>query len=192
MAKTTRSFIAIALNENLHKELESLQAKLKAADADVKWVKSENIHLTLKFLGNITDEQIEDVKNVFKKMGSNFKNYSIHLAGVGAFPKIQYPRVIWVGMDEGVEETDKIYKSIEEELNKKGFAKEKRSFSPHLTLGRVRSPKNRQQLTKAVEKEKNFSSSSKLLVGEIILFKSILTPKGSIYEPMFKTTLVKT
>ncbi len=192
MAKTTRSFIAIALNENLHKELESLQVKLKAADADVKWVKPENIHLTLKFLGNIIDEQIEKVKNTVKKITSDFKTYQIHLAEIGAFPKISYPRVIWAGMDEGVDKTGDIYQSIEEELSKKRFEKEKRPFSPHLTLGRVRSAKNRQRLIKTIEKEKNFSSSSKLLVEEIVLFKSTLTPKGSIYEPIFKGSLVKT
>lgn len=192
MAKTTRSFIAIALNENLHKELESLQAKLKTADADVKWVKPENIHLTLKFLGNITDEQIEKVKNSLKKIATNFQSYQIHLKEIGAFPKISYPRVIWVGMDEGAKTTNKIYQSIEEELTKKGFEKEKRPLSPHLTLGRVRSGKNRQNLIRVIEKEKDFSSPSKLLVEEIVLFKSTLTPKGSIYEPIFKGSLVKT
>lgn len=192
MSKTTRAFIAIRLNENLHKELESLQAKLKAADADVKWVKPENIHLTLKFLGNITDEQIEKVKNTVKKIASDFKTYQIHLAEIGAFPKISYPRVIWAGMDEGADKTGNIYQSIEEELSKKRFEKEKRPFSPHLTLGRVRSAKNRQRLIKTIEKEKNFSSSSKLLVEDIVLFKSTLTPKGSIYEPIFKGSLVKT
>ena len=192
MSKTTRAFIAIKLNEQLHKELEQLQNKLKVADADIKWVKPENIHLTLKFLGNVTDEQIEKVKNTLKKIASDIQSYQIHLAEIGAFPKLSYPRVIWVGMDEGAEECKALAKSTEDAMEKLGFEKEKRSFSPHLTLGRVRSAKNRQPLIKTVEKEKNFSSSSKLLVEEIVLFKSTLTPKGPIYEPMFKGNLVKT
>ena len=190
--KTTRSFIAIPLNEGLHGELAQLQNKLKAANADVKWVKPENIHITLKFLGNITDEQIEQVKNSLKNAVSGLKPYSIHLAEIGAFQKISYARVIWVGMDEGAEETKKIYQAIEEELSKGGFPKEKRPFSPHLTLGRVHSGKNKQGLINVVEKEKSFSSSEKLSVGEIILFKSILSSVGPTYEPMFKGSLVKT
>ena len=105
--------MAIPLNEQLHKELGQLQDKLKIANADVKWVKPENIHLTLKFLGNITDEQIEQVKNSLKSAASGFQPYSIHLAQIGAFPKISYARVIWVGMDEGAEETKKIYQAFE-------------------------------------------------------------------------------
>jgi len=97
-----------------------------------------------------------------------------------------------VGMDEGAEETKKIYQAIEEELSKNAFAKEKRSFSPHLTLGRVRSGKNKQGLINVVKKEKDFSATSKISVEEIVLFKSTLSSAGPAYEPMFKGNLVKT
>ncbi|MBN1405080.1 MAG: RNA 2',3'-cyclic phosphodiesterase [Candidatus Omnitrophica bacterium] len=189
---TTRAFIAIALNEQLHKELACLQAKLKSSEADVKWVEPRNIHLTLKFLGNITDEQIGQVKNAIEKTASKFSVYSIHLAQIGAFPKIEYPRVIWVGMDEGRKETTEIYKALKQELSEIGFPEEERTFSPHLTLGRVRSLKNKQQLAKIMEQEKNFNSTGRVLVTEIILFKSTLKRTGSVYDPIFKGSLIKT
>jgi RNA 2',3'-cyclic 3'-phosphodiesterase len=191
MGETTRSFIAIALNEQIHKELEQLQNKLKTSNADVKWVAPENIHITLKFLGNITDKQIEQVKDSIKEIASNLKQYNIHFATIGGFPTITSPRVVWVGMDEGVDETSDIYDAIEEQLTKIGFNKEKRPFSPHLTLGRVRSPNNRQRLTEIMEREKGFSSSLRLLVREVILFKSTLTPKGPVYDAIFKASLAK-
>ena len=199
MDKIARAFIAIALNKTLYKELAVLQQKLKASNADVKWVAPENIHITLKFLGNITDEQIETVKDALKKSCAQFKSYDTSLKGIGAFPDFLSPRVIWVGMDEGSKQTSLICDSIEENLAKAGFPKEERKFSAHLTLGRVRpsagsgqgSFKNKQKLAEVIEKEKSFYSSEKLSVQEIILFKSTLTGSGSIYEPILKTTLVK-
>ncbi|MFH0732682.1 MAG: RNA 2',3'-cyclic phosphodiesterase [Candidatus Omnitrophota bacterium] len=189
---TTRAFIAISLTRQLHDELSILQDKLKQSNADVKWSEPENIHLTLKFLGNITDEQIKNVVLSLKKISSGFNAFSVHLAQVGAFPKTSYPRVIWVGMDEGAETVKRLNQSIENELEALGLRKETREFSCHLTLGRVRSVKNKQGLTNIIEKEKDFTSAYRVLIEDIILFKSTLTKKGPIYEPIFKGSLIKT
>lgn len=179
-----RTFIAIPFIEQAYQELAQLQDKLCKSNADVKWVEPANIHLTLKFLGEIDDEQVVKIKTSLDEIVKNHRPFNIHLAKIGAFPKLSYPRVVWVAIDEGCQECKTLAKSIEEAMEKLGFKKEERPFSPHLTLGRVRSAKNKPQLIAAIEKEKDFAAQNKVSVGKIILFQSTLTPKGSIYTPL--------
>lgn len=185
-----RTFIAIDLSEEAKRELAKLQSELKKSNADVKWVEPENVHLTLKFLGEVTDEYVIKVKEVLDKIASQFKPYEIMLSGIGAFPKLDYPRVIWVGIEKGKIETKEIADKIEEELSKLDFQKEDREFSAHLTIGRVRSPKNKQTL-----KEKLQTLDCKLytvnctLVSSINLYQSTLTPQGPLYTCLHKVNL---
>jgi len=188
-SETLRTFIAIELSEELRQELRKLQQELKQSNIDAKWVKSENIHLTLKFLGNIDLNQIEQTKNILKETSRQVKPFHLHLSGVGAFPKLDYPRVLWVGVDEGENETTEIAKRLEEDLEKIGFQKENRPFSPHLTLARIHGSKNKDKL-KSLIQQTTFISKNKTYVDKVTLFKSTLTPKGSIYniihqQPLF-------
>lgn len=184
-----RAFIAIPLTEQVHQELAHLQDKLRKSNADVKWVEPSNIHLTLKFIGEIDEEQVEKIKASLDEIAKNRHCFDIHLAKVGAFPKISYPRVVWAGIDEGYEECKTLAKSVEDTMERLGFKKEERDFSPHLTLGRVRSSKNKAQLMACLEKEKDFVSPGKVSVSKIILFQSTLTPKGPVYAPLKKFPL---
>lgn len=185
-----RTFIAIPLTEQTHQELARLQDNLYKSGADVKWVVSSNIHLTLKFLGEVDDEQVEKVKASLAGIVKQHRPFNIRLAKIGAFPKISSPRVVWVGIDEGYEECKALAKSIEDAMGKLGFEKEERAFSPHLTLGRVRSSKNKAQLIACIEKEKDFAFHDKVSVDKVMLFASTLTPKGSIYTPLKDFPLV--
>lgn len=185
-----RAFIAIPLTEQVHQELAHLQDKLRKSNADVKWVEPFNIHLTLKFLGEIDEEQVEKIKVSLDEIAKNRHCFDIHLAKVGAFPKISYPRIVWVGIDEGYEECKALAEATEDAMERLGFKKEDRPFSPHLTLGRVRSAKNKTQLMACLEKEKDFPSQSKVSVSKIILFQSILTPKGPAYTPLKEFPLI--
>lgn len=185
-----RTFIAIPLTELIHQELGRLQNSLRESDADLKWTAPFNIHLTLKFLGEINDEQTVKIEASLNEIVKGRQPFNIHLAKIGAFPKIFYPRVVWVGIDEGYEECKALAKSIERAMEKLGFEKEKRAFSPHLTLGRVRSAKNKAQLITCIEKEKDFASQSKVSVSKIILFQSTLTPKGPIYTSLKEFPLI--
>ncbi|MFH1868524.1 MAG: RNA 2',3'-cyclic phosphodiesterase [Candidatus Omnitrophota bacterium] len=184
-----RTFIAIALTEEAHEELSSLQDSLRKSGADIKWVKPDHIHLTLKFLGEIDEEQAAEIKASIDETVKNQKPFDIHLAKIGAFPRIAFPKIVWVGIDEGSQGCMALAKSVEEAMQRLGFEKEKRPFSPHLTLGRVRSLKNNSQLTSAVEKEKDFSSQTKVSINKITLFQSTLTPKGPIYTPLKEFSL---
>jgi len=183
-----RSFIAIKLNDEVRAGLGVVIDKLKESGADVKWVKLENIHLTLKFLGSISAEEIEGVKAILDKAKDRFKKFSIDISKVGAFPKISFPKVVWAGVSENADILKQIYLFLEEELEKKGFQKEDRPFSPHLTIGRVKSPKNRPSLKSSIENLKD-SSFKSLDVTEISLLQSKLTPQGPIYTPLHQIHL---
>ena len=184
-----RSFIAIELNKDIKEELAKLIEKLKSSGADVKWVAPENIHVTLKFLGNISQEKIERIKGVLDKNKERFKTFSLTIAGIGAFPKLSFPRVIWVGIDEGKDSAKKIYYFLEAELEKEGFPKEERPFSPHITIGRVNSIKNKEGLKSAIENLK-FAAAKTLDVDHVTLFQSTLTPKGPIYTPLYQAKFI--
>ncbi len=190
MSDTLRTFIAIELTNELHEELHILQQEFKKSDIDAKWVEANNIHLTLKFLGNVDTGQIEKIKDILEEISKQTKPFYLHLAGVGAFPKLDYPRVLWVGIDEGKNETIEIAKKLEEELEKIGFQKENRPFSLHLTLARIRSPKNKDKLKVLVE-QTSFTSNNKVYVNKLTLFKSTLTLQGSIYETIQQVNLIK-
>ena len=174
-----RAFIAMELSDKMRNELHRLQEKLKEESRDIKWVKPENIHLTLKFLGEIDDERIETVKAALGAISSRNQSFEISLFKLGAFPGLDDPRVIWVGIDKSCSLVESIALSIEKDLGEKGFPPEERAFSAHLTLGRVKSGRNRSDL-----KNKLLSievGQETALVDRITLFRSTLTPEGPIY-----------
>ena len=182
-----RAFIAIELSDEIKESLARLQKRLKESAADIKWVDPHNVHLTLKFLGDIEDAKIEDIKTLLDNAASQFSAFEIKLSALGAFPNEKNPRVIWVGLSSGVAESEKIAASIESGAEKIGFPKEDRPFSAHLTLGRTRSGKNKDSL-----KEKLASTAVKPLacaVSGITLFQSTLTPKGPIYTSIHQAPL---
>lgn len=184
MEQSIRTFIAIELNQETHSELSSLQSALKKSDADVKWVTPEIIHLTLKFLGYIDGEKINEVQKILSEVVKNFKPFALSLKEIGAFPKLDYPRVIWAGVDEGKDEAKLIAKELEDKLEKIGIPKEDREFHPHITLGRVKSPKNKDKLKNIIETTR-FEPKSKVNVDHLTLFKSQLATQGPIYTPLF-------
>ncbi|MEA3369610.1 MAG: RNA 2',3'-cyclic phosphodiesterase [Candidatus Ratteibacteria bacterium] len=180
MNQGNRVFIAISLSEAISKKIEVIQDKLKKTKADVRWVKPANIHLTLKFLGNITPEQISGLKQGLEKIARKFQPFSIFIEEMGSFPSIDSPRVIWVGISRGKEILNKMNKAIEDDLAKIGFPREERAFHPHLTLGRCRSSKHRSQLAKQIKTESAFLGA--LAVDRISIYKSLLTSEGPVYS----------
>ena len=182
-----RTFIALELSDEIKNELSRLEGELKKVGGDIKWVKPKNIHLTLKFLGDVDDGKIEQIKKILDQISSQNKAFEISLFKLGAFPNVDNPRVIWVGLDKGCSDAEQIAQSVEDELSKIGFEKESRPFSAHFTLGRVKSGKN-----KAALKE-SFSSAlprpKSCAINNITLFQSTLTPKGPIYNSLHKANL---
>jgi 2'-5' RNA ligase len=186
--KTIRAFIAVELDNQAKNIVRQVQNSLKKSEADVKWVMPENCHLTLKFLGDTTSADIEQIKTAMPKACDGFSTFSITIKQIGAFPRIESPRIIWI---EALSEDDIVKKlagSIEDELEKLGFEKENRTFKSHVTIGRVRSPRNRTALKDALKKHV-LESNLKQKVTRIKLFKSTLTPKGPEYEELFSAEL---
>lgn len=178
-----RTFIALELSEEIREELLRLQNELKKIDADVKWVNTENIHLTLKFLGEAEEARIAVVKEALAGIASRFKPFEMSLFKLGAFPDLHRIRVIWVGLDKGCSDAEQIAQSIEAELDKAGFAKEDRAFRAHLTLGRVKTGRNKITLT---DKISSLEVEPKhCTINNITLLKSTLTPHGPIYTPLY-------
>jgi len=186
-----RTFIAITLPKEIGDSLSRLQEQLKTSGADVKWVNPQNIHLTLKFLGEIDDKKLDKVNQILDDVIKDKNNFYIRLSSIGAFPKINFPRVIWIGIDKGDMETKQIAKVLEERVAKTGIPSESRPFSSHITLGRVRSSLNRERLVKNLDNlVHNFGEENlEFLVDRITLFKSTLTPKGPIYEVLKEANL---
>lgn len=181
--ETIRTFVAIELNREIQNRLSQLQEKLNPANADVKWVGGDKIHLTLKFLGNIATTQLEQVNAGVIKVLDGWQPFKLAFGGVGAFPNLRVPRVIWVGVVKGQEELIKLAKGLEEEFTQYNFSLENRSFSPHLTLGRIRSPRGRGQLVELL-RNADASDLGSQKVEKVIIFRSDLRPEGSIYTPL--------
>ncbi len=183
-----RAFIAIELSPEIVDCLAQIQSHLKYSGADVKWIETGNIHLTLKFLGDITEEKCVEVRSVLDETGRSFKPFEISIKDIGAFPNINYPRVIWVGLDNGANESKALAEKIGEKLLEIGFQKEPRPFAPHLTIGRVRSPKNKEALKEKIGNAQLPIIKSHL-VSSVALFQSMLSTKGPVYTKLHEARL---
>ena len=181
--ESLRTFIAIHLTPEIQDILKKIQLDLKKTGADVKWVQPHNIHLTLKFLGDVSLDKIDELKKVIQKSIEGTKAFEFQITSIGAFPKVEAPRVVWVGVNQGKSQIKTLADSLEKSLETIGFAKEDRDFEAHITLGRVRSSLNRFALSKAIEQYPMPALPSQK-AESIVLFKSTLTPQGPIYESL--------
>lgn len=186
-----RTFIAIELPKEIKEYLAGIQDKLKAAQADVKWVEPKNIHLTLKFLGDRDDKKIEKIKAIIEEITQSKNTFQICVSSLGAFPKISSPRVIWVGLDQGDAETINLAQGLEEKIAKIGIPKEDHPFSSHITIGRTRSGLNVEKLAEMLTNMAGLMPQS-FKAAKITLFKSTLTAYGPIYEALKEANLKNT
>jgi 2'-5' RNA ligase len=178
-----RSFLAIELPKPILRKIEEVQGDLRLTRADVRWVNPEKIHLTLKFFGDIEESRIDPIVKSIEKPVKNTLPFSLKVRGVGAFPQMKNPRVIWMGLVEEREALSSLQKQIETQLEEIGFQPEDRSFRPHLTLGRMRSSRGKGDLAGRIEKYKE-EEFGDLHVERVVLFKSDLKPTGPIYTAL--------
>jgi 2'-5' RNA ligase len=183
-----RSFLAIELPKPILRKIEEVQGDLRLTHADVRWVNPEKIHLTLKFFGNIEESRIDPIFKSIEECIRNTFPFSIKVRGVGAFPQLKNPRVIWMGLANGREILISLQKQIEAQLEKIGFQPEDRPFHPHLTLGRMKSSRGKDELVERMEKHKE-EEFGDLPVEKVVLFKSDLRPSGPIYTPLGEVKL---
>lgn len=175
-----RCFVAVDIEESsVLDSMGRLQVSLEGTGADLKCVERENIHLTLRFLGDVGEGLLEELRNIVSGLG--FEPFQMVLEGVGAFPNLRRPRVIWTGISKGVDELRGIFNRLESRLMGLGFKPERRGLSPHITLARVRSGRNRDRLVEQVRTHEDESFGA-FEVRHIRLKKSVLTPRGPIYS----------
>ncbi|MBI5969434.1 MAG: RNA 2',3'-cyclic phosphodiesterase [Deltaproteobacteria bacterium] len=178
-----RSFIAIEVPQTLQARMGELQRELKRTEADVKWVRPEGIHLTLKFLGSISLEDIEKLTLAITPVVVAWVPFEMKIFSLGCFPSSRNPRVLWLGVDRGGPEVLSLQKAIENKAAEVGFLSETKPFKPHLTLGRVRSAKGMNPLIQAMEKHKDAEIGS-FRVKEVHLFQSELKPSGAVHTKL--------
>ena len=176
-----RAFICIEIPQSIKERINRLQESLRQIDAQISWTKPSNIHLTLKFLGGVEATRIERVKKALERSANGIGPFEVEVSGSGCFPSARSPRVLWVGFSNVPELLQHLYSNIEDELAREGFEREKRKFSPHLTIGRIRAPHNSARVAEAVIAT-GFESEA-FIATEVILMRSDLKPTGSIYTP---------
>jgi 2'-5' RNA ligase len=189
-SQTIRTFIAIELPAEVRSGLDGLQQELKALGLKARWVRPANIHLTLKFLGNIEPAAIEEVGRAMADAAGDCASFTLTVNGLGFFPGKKRPRVIWVGLGGATAVLLNLQRHLADRLATIGFAKEKRPFKAHLTLGRIRQAVHPNILSQAIEGYSDLASPT-FSADRIILFKSDLKPSGAVYSHLKETELKK-
>ena len=176
-----RAFLAIEVPEELKLKIHKVIKEFKKIDARIKYVELENLHLTLKFFGDIETEGLDVLSDRISNVLEDFDNFSIKIKGCGAFPNTNRIRVIWLGI-ENDEYVRKLHDELDKEFVKLGFEGD-RKFSTHLTIGRMKSPKGKKEVKSTIEGFKDVEFGD-VNVDRIVLKKSTLTPDGPIYEDL--------
>ena len=179
-----RTFVSIDVDDNeILSNVESIVSSLTSLGGDLKSVERENIHLTLKFLGNVSPVKVANVKSALGQV--KFEPFSLEIKGAGAFPNLKRMNVIWIGVGEGLSKAEQIFEQTESYLHEAGFTRETRPFSPHITIARVRSGRNRDQITAFLSHlaDESFGAFN---VESVRLKQSVLSPSGPKYSTLFE------
>lgn len=189
-----RAFIAIDLSPEIQKRLDEVVQNYRAQlpNIPIRWVSASNIHLTLKFLGDVSLSNLNILTEMIHREISTHHQFEISVGGSGAFPNNRQPRVVWVGV-EAPPELSAIQTGIEMTTARLGYSKEERAFSPHLTLGRVSrnaSTQDVKAISKVLESNRvGFLGAT--CVEKVHLYRSDLQPTGAVYTQLFSSSLIK-
>lgn len=175
-----RTFIAVNLPEEIRADFREHLEHFRTMASGISWVPAQNVHITLKFLGDVAEQDLGGVCSAVEKALAGFQQFSIQLGGFGAFPNFNRPRVFWVGITRGTEKLRDLARAVDQHLLPLGFEKGKRKFSAHLTLGRIKRPGNYDQLRQAAERA-DYSSAT-FAVPSVEVMKSVLSPRGALYS----------
>jgi 2'-5' RNA ligase len=190
MEHTVRAFVAVEISSEIRAKARRLIADLAASTANVKWVEPENLHFTLKFLGNVALLDVPEVCSAVAQAVKDFPPFDLHAQGAGAFPTPDRPRTLWLGVDEGADEMCQVHDAVEQALSPVGFRSEQRRFRPHLTIGRVRnsSAAGIRDLADRLAAHGDFEGGL-TDVCEVVLFSSEMGRDGPRYQPLSHSRL---
>ncbi|MEW5865390.1 MAG: RNA 2',3'-cyclic phosphodiesterase [Bacillota bacterium] len=177
-----RCFIAVFLDPAIRPKVAAFQRQLARAGADVKWVEAENLHFTLKFLGDVQSTRLEGIGRALEAAVAGVQAFELGLGGAGAFPNTRNPRVIWIGVSTGRDPLIDLASRVEEAMKAEGFRQDGKGLSPHLTIGRVRSARNLHAL--AQELSSSSPPVATMRVDRVQLTSSDLTTHGPVYAPV--------
>jgi 2'-5' RNA ligase len=182
MSEMIRSFIAFDINnESVLRRFSEVQSTLLNTGADLKLVKPQNIHITMRFLGNISPSMVNSIHEKMKTL--SFTSFDVEIKGLGAFPKLIYARVVWAGIRKGADELANIFNQLEPRLRGLGFRPDSKGFSPHLTIARVKTGRNKAELVRCVQDLTDYEFGV-VRANCLRLKKSVLTPRGPIYSTL--------
>ena len=183
MKNRLRTFIAVSLSSSVLAGIEKTVRTLQTLFRDVRWVEPKNMHVTLKFLGDIPLNDLPQLIRTVTQCTSETNSFDLTFQGIGAFPNRESPKTIWIGCREGSKELIQLAESIDKGLWSIGFPKESRHFSPHLTIGRIKKSVQESPLMPLLDEEDDrlFGSCS---VSEVQIFSSELTRHGAIYDEL--------
>lgn len=183
-----RCFVAIPLPEDILAELDRVSRQLRDLGIDARFPRPESIHLTLKFLGDVPESVIPDILTTLEARVSRHEPFEVNVRKAGVFPHLANPRVVWLGI-EPEDELRQLQLSVEKGLVELGFEKERRRFSPHLTLARVKSRRMIANLMHYVEVHGPSLELGSFAVGTVILYRSELRPDGAVYSQLGSAAL---
>ncbi|HNR66998.1 MAG TPA: RNA 2',3'-cyclic phosphodiesterase [bacterium] len=179
-----RLFICCELPAAIIQSLGETVDRLRETKADVSWVRPKSMHVTLKFLGEVSADRTAAITEAMRESVFGMVPFVCTVQEMGAFPRLQRPRVYWVGIDDPSGNLQTMAQRLEENLCRQGFAREERPFRPHLTLGRVRSIRGVENVLERIEREN--SCFGRFEVDELVLMQSQLDPGGAIYTAMHR------
>jgi len=183
-----RTFIAIEIPAEIIKEMAKVQDELKRSGADAGWTRPEGIHLTLKFLGEVPEARIEEIKNALIQAAEATSRFRLKIAGAGAFPNPKNPRVVWLGVSGDRDRLSALQSLVDESMTAIGFDREERAFSPHLTLARIKYLRPGYSWQKAIDNIKDIRLAG-FDVDHISLMKSDIKPSGAVYTELGRVSL---
>ncbi|MCG8583647.1 MAG: RNA 2',3'-cyclic phosphodiesterase [Pirellulales bacterium] len=190
MPKPLRTFVAVETSPGVRNRACDVIGKLSRSAASVRWVEPEQMHWTLAFLGDVRMDDVVNVCRAVQRGAEQVAEFSLHAQGTGAFPTSDRPRTVWLGTKQGTDEMVSLHDAIEAQLDKLGFRGERRKYTPHLTLGRVRrsAPHEVAELGELVEKYAHFDAG-KMPIDEAVVFSSRLGPDGPSYDELGRAAL---
>lgn len=187
---TLRLFIAIEMPTEIKSQIANVISELRSAQAEVRWEQPEKLHITLKFLGETSEDLLPQIVLLLEGVAEKTSPFTIKYSGLGCFPNIHEPRIVWVGVDDITDKIQPLVASIETEMASIGLEKEIKAFHPHVTIGRMKSRKNMSTLLRTMESIT--LESQPMSITEIVLIKSELKPAGSIHTIMQQFSLCQT
>ncbi len=187
---TIRTFIAVPVAERIRNNLARVVQRLAAAGTGYNWVEAENFHVTLNFVGDVPSREVATLCREIKQVAETHAAFDLVLQGVGGFPNTDYPKTLWVGVEQGSEALTTLYRDLAPVVERWATRRDRQSYTPHLTLGRLqRNGRTNPVLSEEIHRLRSHDAGN-CHVDRVIVFSSFLEKSGPTYTPMATIKLI--